>query len=154
MITFTIMVTENSLKTAELYGSTTVLEHKVKNMTDEVMEISRELKKLETNELETKNDEREFESKSLKLKQREKDFIEQHATLEEQLNDAKKELIINDTSLNNLMGLMYVFFYFILYFILQSAFGFILWYHKLQKHQDEILRMEAESKKRIYEKEA
>lgn len=61
----------------------------------------------------------------------------------EHLEDLERGMELNKTLLANFRSFRIVSYLFILTFILQSIFGFTLWYHKLQKYQDAILKNEA-----------
>lgn len=62
----------------------------------------------------------------------------------ERYNELTKTLLVHQTSLDYFISFKNLGYLMIIIFICQSIWGFMLWYHRLQKYQDEMLKREAE----------
>jgi FtsZ-binding cell division protein ZapB len=143
MVTFTIMIKDAAIKSAEITGGVDVLERKVKRAKEEVILLADEVEKLETKKVETKNDEIELKRYLENIDQKKIKLQEQALKYDDLNDELRQKLTTNDMSVSIIKSLRSVFSIFIIVFFIQSALGFILWYHKLQKYQDAILAKEA-----------
>ena len=126
IVSFQFSQNDIQIKVAELSGLMRLLE----NQTSRFNEMNKNFDHIHIDEM-------------AELERHKKDFNQREENIIKLQNEIEKQLEIVRALQAQFNSLKEIYFILIPTFIFQSILGFILWYHKLQKYQDVILKNKA-----------